>query len=67
MEPQFLVQDVVIEFDGQPRRATYFVEHGVIRMTIDGRAFMLAAGPDNPESTVRAVLLEHYLQKRKGD
>lgn len=62
MEQRSVVRDVVIEFEGDPRKATYFVEVEIIHVMIDGRSYMLDAGTGDPESTVKAVLLAHCLQ-----
>lgn len=62
MEQQSLVKDIVVEIEGHPRKATYFVEGNVIHVMIDGRSFMLAAGLGDPAGTVKATLLAHYLQ-----
>ncbi|CAN7601884.1 hypothetical protein [Devosia sp. LjRoot3] len=62
MDTQSQVLTVEVEFEGQTYTASYFLEHGIIQASIEGRLFTAVKGTGPADETVRALLLEWLLQ-----
>lgn len=65
MERHSQVFDVEVSYDGQPHRASYFVEADKIYASIDGRVVIAPLGPLPATETVKTMLSGHLLQQSR--
>jgi hypothetical protein len=65
MERKSQVLDVEIDHDGQPYRASYFVEADKIFTRIGGRVLIAPLGTRAAVDTVKALLSGHVLQQSR--
>lgn len=64
-ERECLVQTVDVKFDGELHRASYYVENNVIHAQIDGHPVLSPLGNAQAADTVKVLLTEHLIQRRR--
>ncbi|WP_332700541.1 hypothetical protein [Devosia sp.] len=64
-ERECLVQTVEVTHDGKIHRASYYVENNVIHARMDGHMMLSPLGNASAADTVKALLTEHLIQRRR--